>query len=1125
MKTWARAVVLYAALGAIASLSGCTDEESCSRALAVDEWALVQEVSCRGDDWIEIAAPPDRSIDLSGWSLSDRKDRSPDERYVFPDGTCLEPAGVLVLYEDVELPFGLKCGEEGAFLWNADGELREAEPVPDLLSGQSWARIPEGIADFQIARQTAGRPNEVPLTFPFDNRPSSSDGPCAEASSRWGESVCICGPAALAAVEQLSVAESGYADVDWTTKYFVPVHEEDGPLPSLVQNTSLFPLHVDFLQRVFPEAFGTLSRGDVEALFLQRKNRTLLSGSLFFFGNEGLLGYTVLTERVTPSELVNDEELRLVRERLQDLLPEATLAWIPVTPDEKTAAGEGSLGSSLRQRLLEPNRADAEVYTPGVAYGYLRRLRGDDVENNDALVAPDQVLILDRNVSALPGTVAALLTAEPQGRLSHLAVLSAQRGTVNAYVADAYELHLDWEGQLVRVVASRAGVDLALCTDIDEAEAFWAKRRETSDVPPPLFDELEVVSLDKLPVGSQEERQRAKRRFGAKGTNLALLRTFTLGDVEVPEGLVVSVDAYRDFMASNWMTEEPEQPSYEEFVAALPVDIEERHDALERFAQHAERHALVSEAFLSALAKGIRSEFGVTDIMVRVRSSSNAEDSTGFTGAGLYDSDSACLADDEDADSLGPCRCDANQSRERPLRDAVVAVWASLWTPRAVEERAYFGIAADAVAMGLLVSRRYGGEDANGVLFTRRPDDTDDDRRLAMAQWGEVDAVSSPSGLLPEEVLFRTQDGELTQWSFISSSSLLPADRHLLDEDALQRLDALARVVEASYPRDGLSSELPVAFDLEWKLLADRRLVAKQVRPFVGSAASSQSGTDGVVEIVQNAPLQLCTTFLEGRQVLDERKRRGRVVLDPLVASITLDGGAAERRVDDWVSNVETGPEGEALESLDNARMNATLAEENGIVHVVFEDTFAGPTTSRTLRFESYAEQLPGGDAIVVLQEGSEGFRLLPEDGGAPSNSPYLASCTMDELPLWSTVFRVQDPGFPVSSIEFVYRHQPHSVETAPLRLREAIVRTRDDATTSVDGFFDLTYATQRHNEAEQFLVRIPGLPNSAEFVWVKEPWWTEPHEADIYLLDNDMLPVDFTQTEDFADALHESPR
>ena len=61
---------------------------------------------------------------------------------------------------------------------------------------------------------------------------------------------------------------------------------------------------------------------------------------------------------------------------------------------------------------------------------------------------------------------------------------------------------------------------------------------------------------------------------------------------------------------------------------------------------------------------------------IRFRSSTNVEDTDQFTGAGLYDSHSGCLADDLDADSLGPCHCEPGEPGERGIFRALRRVYA-----------------------------------------------------------------------------------------------------------------------------------------------------------------------------------------------------------------------------------------------------------------------------------------------------------------------------------------------------------------------------------------------------------------------------------------------------------------
>src|SRR5262245_60640343 len=135
--------------------------------------------------------------------------------------------------------------------------------------------------------------------------------------------------------------------------------------------------------------------------------------------------------------------------------------------------------------------------------------------------------------------------------------------------------------------------------------------------------------------------------------------------------------------------------------------------------------------------------------MVRFRSSSNAEDSLRFNGAGLHDSTSACLADDGDGDDRGPSRCDRDEPEERGVCRALTRVWASLWNPKAVHERAWYGMDQRQVAMGVLVDARIKDERANIVAFTGNPSLRGDPRYLVNAQPGDRDVVSAGPGLWP----------------------------------------------------------------------------------------------------------------------------------------------------------------------------------------------------------------------------------------------------------------------------------------------------------------------------------------------------------------------------------------
>jgi hypothetical protein len=216
--------------------------------------------------------------------------------------------------------------------------------------------------------------------------------------------------------------------------------------------------------------------------------------------------------------------------------------------------------------------------------------------------------------------------------------------------------------------------------------------------------------------------------------------------------------------------------------------------------------------------------------MVRLRSSSNAEDGLRFSGAGLYQSVSACAADDLDGDTSGPSLCDPTEDDERTLAAGLPKVWASLWSTHAWDERAWFGVDHERVAMGVLVTPRIRGELANIVVLTADPVVDAGDHMLVSAQAGEYSPVAPPPGVL-SEVVELSRDGQIRR---IQASSLVPAGATVLSDAQLAALAGGMVDLEATFPidRDGPFGA-PVWLDAEWKVLADGRLVLKQVRPWV----------------------------------------------------------------------------------------------------------------------------------------------------------------------------------------------------------------------------------------------------------------------------------------------------
>jgi pyruvate, water dikinase len=231
--------------------------------------------------------------------------------------------------------------------------------------------------------------------------------------------------------------------------------------------------------------------------------------------------------------------------------------------------------------------------------------------------------------------------------------------------------------------------------------------------------------------------------------------------------------------------------------------------------------------------------FGGDTVMVRIRSSSNAEDTPTFNGAGLYDSTSACAADSLAGAGPGASACDPSKEH-RTLERGLAQVWSSLWNYGAFEEREYYQLDHAAIAMGATISLRYEDERINGVAFTGNPVDPQQARFTVNAQLGEVDVVNPTPGVTAELSLLTLADGEVVEIERIVPSTLVTSGQTVMSDAQLEQLGRVMAELEASYPVDyeaeGTASPI---LDLEFKITDHDELVIKQIRTFLPTAYAS----------------------------------------------------------------------------------------------------------------------------------------------------------------------------------------------------------------------------------------------------------------------------------------------
>jgi hypothetical protein len=209
---------------------------------------------------------------------------------------------------------------------------------------------------------------------------------------------------------------------------------------------------------------------------------------------------------------------------------------------------------------------------------------------------------------------------------------------------------------------------------------------------------------------------------------------------------------------------------------------------------------------------------------VRFRSSTNAEDLDGFTGAGLYISEGG------------------NMERPKSIRNAIRIVWASVWFFRAFEERSYRQIDHKSVGMALLVHRSFPNEEATGVAITANIFDKSgmDPAYYINVQYGDGSVVLPDAAVTSDELLYYfASEGQPIEYR--AHSNVLPTGKVSALTDAQVRTLGTALTEIHSYfkPLYGSNSAKRFAMDTEFKFdqpldnpNGDPVLSMKQCRPY-----------------------------------------------------------------------------------------------------------------------------------------------------------------------------------------------------------------------------------------------------------------------------------------------------
>lgn len=443
----------------------------------------------------------------------------------------------------------------------------------------------------------------------------------------------------------------------------------------------------------------------------------------------------------------------------------------------------------------------------GETYARARILTADQLETT--YVSPREIAVLDRVPNDL-AVVAAVITEQFQTPLSHVNVLSQQRGTPNMALVGARAQLAGLDGRWVRLTVRAFDWEVAEVT-ADQAEAWWQDHRPPpAEVPAPDYSITDLLDLDDVGLADVAA-------IGGKAANYGVLRDIG-APVRIHDAFAIPVAYYRQFLIAH---------GFDTRIAAMLVDPAFRDDGLARRQQLDQLRAAmlaapVDAATLAAIEARLDQQFGA--IRVKLRSSTNAEDLARHSGAGLYESKSAQVGDPT-----------------RPVDLALKAVWASVWNFRAFEERDYAGIEHVQVAMAILVTPSFSDEAANGVAITANvydPAPGGEDAVFVNAQLGETSVVQPDPSITADSLMYyHFHVGQPA--TYYTRSSLTAGGAPVLTRAELfefgQALAAIRDHFADFYdPPDGYGA-LPM--DVEWKLTdvgGVREIWIKQARPYPG---------------------------------------------------------------------------------------------------------------------------------------------------------------------------------------------------------------------------------------------------------------------------------------------------
>lgn len=417
---------------------------------------------------------------------------------------------------------------------------------------------------------------------------------------------------------------------------------------------------------------------------------------------------------------------------------------------------------------------------------------------------PEDILITHGTPKYFPN-VSAIITDEFQTPLSHLSILGKNRKIPIAVDKKLLKdtSFLKMNGQWINLQTLERGVFY---------RPAQPKYRDNSNVSPV---KLKCDTITKGIVNIDQFEKAGPGAIGNKAYNFGFLdRLQEKGKYKTPESSF-AIPFY-------YYVQHTKSKEIQDLLKTLQSYKTMSEDSLRKTLkalQYEIKHRSLDPVLVTEVRKMLeKSEFTT----FRFRSSTNAEDAKGFSGAGLYESKTVDI-----------------MNCEKSIEKAVVNVWASLWSYEAFQERRFFHISDENLAMGILVHRSFPKEEANGVVITKNVYRPKYYGLSVNVQFGDISVVQPPEGVICDQLTIvyePTGSGFDRTVEYISRSNQGNGESVLSPED-LQKLEFAVETIKKAFWQERNFSRTTFyedfGLDIEFKFQGpDRQLYIKQVRYF-----------------------------------------------------------------------------------------------------------------------------------------------------------------------------------------------------------------------------------------------------------------------------------------------------